>query len=58
MLIDWGGGDILTMETIFDALNARAALYAIGDFWEYRGLDIPVFVIDTLVDQSGRTLSG
>jgi 5-methyltetrahydrofolate--homocysteine methyltransferase len=56
-LVD-GGSDILMVETIFDTLNAKAALYAIGEFLEYSGLDIPVFVSGTLVDQSGRTLSG
>ena len=56
-LID-GGTDILMVETIFDTLNAKAALYAIGEFLEFSGLDIPVFISGTLVDQSGRTLSG
>ena len=56
-LVD-GGADILMVETIFDTLNAKAALYAVGEFLEYSGLDIPVFVSGTLVDQSGRTLSG
>ena len=53
-----GGADILMVETIFDTLNAKAALYAIGEYLEFSGLDIPVFVSGTLVDQSGRTLSG
>jgi len=53
-----GGADILMVETIFDTLNAKAALYAIGEYLEFTGLDIPVFVSVTLVDQSGRTLSG
>ncbi|EEC44210.1 methionine synthase [Phaeodactylum tricornutum CCAP 1055/1] len=56
-LVD-GGADVLMVETIFDTLNAKAALYAIGEFLEFSGLDIPVFVSGTLVDQSGRTLSG
>jgi 5-methyltetrahydrofolate--homocysteine methyltransferase len=56
-LVD-GGADILIVETIFDTLNAKAALYAITEFLEFSGLDIPVFVSGTLVDQSGRTLSG
>jgi 5-methyltetrahydrofolate--homocysteine methyltransferase len=56
-LVD-GGSDILMVETIFDTLNAKAALYAIGEYLEYSGLDIPVFISGTLVDQSGRTLSG
>jgi len=53
-----GGTDILMVETIFDTLNAKAALYAIGKYLDYTGLDIPLFVSATLVDQSGRTLSG
>ena len=53
-----GGADILMVETIFDTLNAKAALYAIGEYLEFSGLDIPVFVSGTLMDQSGRTLSG
>lgn len=56
-LVD-GGADILMVETIFDTLNAKAALYAVGEYLEVSGLDIPVFVSGTLVDQSGRTLSG
>jgi 5-methyltetrahydrofolate--homocysteine methyltransferase len=56
-LVD-GGADILIVETIFDTLNAKAALFAVGEFLEHSGLDIPVFVSGTLVDQSGRTLSG
>jgi len=56
-LVD-GGCDILMVETIFDTLNAKAALYAVGEFLEMSGLDIPLFVSGTLVDQSGRTLSG
>ena len=53
-----GGADILMVETIFDTLNAKAALYAIGEYLECSGLDVPVFISGTLVDQSGRTLSG
>jgi len=53
-----GGSDILMVETIFDTLNAKAALYAIGEYLEATGLDVPVFISGTLVDQSGRTLSG
>jgi 5-methyltetrahydrofolate--homocysteine methyltransferase len=52
-LID-GGADILMAETIFDTLNAKAALFAIGEYLEFSGLDIPVCVSGTLVDQSGR----
>merc|ERR1719343_80766 len=53
-----GGADILIVETIFDTLNAKAALFAIGEYLEHTGIDVPVFVSGTLVDQSGRTLSG
>ena len=53
-----GGADILMVETIFDTLNAKAALYAIGEYLEFSGIDVPVFISGTLVDQSGRTLSG
>merc|ERR1719183_1051341 len=53
-----GGADILIVETIFDTLNAKAALFAIGEYLEHCGFDVPVFVSGTLVDQSGRTLSG
>ena len=56
-LVD-GGCDILMVETIFDTLNAKAAVYAVGEFLEMSGLDIPLFISGTLVDQSGRTLSG
>ncbi|GMH80934.1 hypothetical protein TrLO_g451, partial [Triparma laevis f. longispina] len=56
-LVD-GGADILIVETIFDTLNAKAALFAIGEYLEFSNLDIPVFISGTLVDQSGRTLSG
>jgi 5-methyltetrahydrofolate--homocysteine methyltransferase len=56
-LID-GGCDILLVETIFDTLNAKAALYAIEEVKEARNLDIPVMVSGTITDASGRTLSG
>lgn len=53
-----GGADILLIETIFDTLNAKAALKAILDLGEARGEDIPVMCSGTLSDASGRTLSG
>lgn len=53
-----GGADILLVETIFDTLNAKAALFAIGKVLEEKGLDIPVMVSGTITDASGRTLSG
>ncbi|MET3045291.1 vitamin B12 dependent-methionine synthase activation domain-containing protein [Flavobacterium covae] len=56
-LID-GGADILLVETIFDTLNAKAALFAIEEVKEDRGVDIPVMVSGTITDASGRTLSG
>ncbi len=56
-LID-GGADILLVETIFDTLNAKAALKAITDLAEETGIDIPIMASGTLSDASGRTLSG
>lgn len=56
-LID-GGVDILLVETIFDTLNAKAALYAIEEVKEERNIDIPIMVSGTITDASGRTLSG
>jgi 5-methyltetrahydrofolate--homocysteine methyltransferase len=53
-----GGSDILIVETIFDTLNAKAALFAIDEYLEHAAVDVPVFVSGTLVDLSGRTLSG
>ena len=56
-LID-GGADLLIVETVFDTLNAKAALYAVEEVFEARGLRLPVIVSGTVVDLSGRTLSG
>ena len=56
-LVD-GGVDILLLETIFDTLNAKAALFAIDTYMENNNLDIPLMVSGTITDQSGRTLSG
>ena len=56
-LID-GGCDVLLVETIFDTLNAKAALFAIEEVKEARNIDIPVMVSGTITDASGRTLSG
>ena len=56
-LID-GGVDLLLVETIFDTLNAKAALFAIEEVKEERNIDIPVMVSGTITDASGRTLSG
>lgn len=56
-LID-GGVDLLLVETIFDTLNAKAALYAIEEVKEEKNIDIPIMVSGTITDASGRTLSG
>lgn len=53
-----GGVDILLVETIFDTLNAKAALFAIDEVKTERGIDTPVMVSGTITDASGRTLSG
>lgn len=53
-----GGAELLLVETIFDTLNAKAALFAIQDVLEKRRLDIPVMISGTITDASGRTLSG
>jgi len=53
-----GGVDILMVETIFDTLNAKAALFAIEEVKEERGIDFPIMVSGTITDASGRTLSG
>ena len=56
-LID-GGVDLLLVETIFDTLNAKAALFAIEEVKEERNISIPIMVSGTITDASGRTLSG
>jgi 5-methyltetrahydrofolate--homocysteine methyltransferase len=56
-LID-GGADLLLIETIFDTLNAKAAIYAIREVCDERGLDIPIMISGTITDRSGRLLSG
>lgn len=56
-LVD-GGVDILLVETIFDTLNAKAALFAIEEIKTERNIDIPIMVSGTITDASGRTLSG
>ena len=53
-----GGVDLLLVETIFDTLNAKAALFAVEQYFEDSGRRVPVMVSVTIVDQSGRTLSG
>lgn len=53
-----GGVDILLVETVFDTLNAKAALFAIEEIKEERNIDIPIMISGTITDASGRTLSG
>ncbi|MFS4469686.1 homocysteine S-methyltransferase family protein [Maribacter sp. 2210JD10-5] len=53
-----GGADILLVETIFDTLNAKAALFAIEEVKEERNIEVPIMVSGTITDASGRTLSG
>ena len=53
-----GGVDVLLIETVFDTLNAKAALYAVQEAFEQRGQEVPVMVSGTITDASGRTLSG
>ncbi|HSV72880.1 MAG TPA: methionine synthase [Chthonomonadales bacterium] len=53
-----GGVDLLIVETVFDTLVAKAALYALGEAFSQEGRSVPVLVSATIVDQSGRTLSG
>ena len=56
-LID-GGVDILLIETIFDTLNAKAALFAVDSILEERNITVPIMISGTITDASGRTLSG
>lgn len=56
-LID-GGADIILIETIFDTLNAKAAIFATREVFEEKGIDLPVMISGTITDLSGRTLSG
>jgi len=56
-LID-GGADIILIETIFDTLNAKAAIFACAERFEAKGLHLPVMISGTITDLSGRTLSG
>jgi 5-methyltetrahydrofolate--homocysteine methyltransferase len=53
-----GGVDILLIETVFDTLNAKAAIFAIEDVFEKRRVRVPVMISGTITDDSGRTLSG
>jgi 5-methyltetrahydrofolate--homocysteine methyltransferase len=56
-LID-GGADIILIETIFDTLNAKAAIFAVEEYFENEGVSYPVMISGTITDASGRTLTG
>jgi 5-methyltetrahydrofolate--homocysteine methyltransferase len=53
-----GGSDLLLVETVFDTLNAKAAIFAILEYQNEKGIEIPVMISGTITDASGRTLSG
>lgn len=53
-----GGADLFLVETVFDTLNCKAALFAIGEYLESSGKDLPIMISGTITDASGRTLSG
>jgi 5-methyltetrahydrofolate--homocysteine methyltransferase len=53
-----GGADLLLVETVFDTLNAKAALFAIQQYFEEKKINLPIMVSGTITDKSGRTLSG
>lgn len=53
-----GGADLLLIETIFDSLNAKAAVYAVLQYFEDEGIELPIMISVTFPDTSGRTLSG
>ena len=53
-----GGADVLLVETIFDTLNAKAALFAIEKYFDDHGVRVPIMISGTITDASGRTLSG
>ena len=53
-----GGAELILIETIFDTLNAKAALFAVESVALERGKDIPIMISGTITDASGRTLSG
>ena len=53
-----GGVDLLMIETVFDTLNAKAAIFAVEDAFEARGVTLPIMISGTITDASGRTLSG
>ncbi len=53
-----GGSDVIMVETIFDTLNAKAALFAVQQVFEKQGYELPIMISGTITDASGRTLSG
>ncbi|MGE3295936.1 MAG: methionine synthase [Porticoccaceae bacterium] len=53
-----GGVDIVMIETVFDTLNAKAAIFAVGDVYRELGVELPLMISGTITDASGRTLSG
>lgn len=53
-----GGVDLILIETVFDTLNAKAAIYAVKEELEALGVDLPLMISGTITDASGRTLSG
>jgi 5-methyltetrahydrofolate--homocysteine methyltransferase len=53
-----GGSDLILIETIFDTLNAKAAVYAVQEVFEELGYELPIMISGTITDASGRTLSG
>jgi 5-methyltetrahydrofolate--homocysteine methyltransferase len=53
-----GGSDLLLVETVFDTLNCKAALFAIDQYFETHGVRVPIMISGTITDASGRTLSG
>jgi 5-methyltetrahydrofolate--homocysteine methyltransferase len=53
-----GGADIILIETVFDTLNAKAAIFAVKQAFENLGLELPIMISGTITDASGRTLSG
>jgi 5-methyltetrahydrofolate--homocysteine methyltransferase len=56
-LVD-GGADIILIETVFDTLNAKAALFAVDEYFDRSGITLPLIISGTITDRSGRTLSG
>jgi 5-methyltetrahydrofolate--homocysteine methyltransferase len=56
-LVD-GGADIIMVETVFDTLNAKAALFAVDEYFDQSGVRLPLMISGTITDRSGRTLSG